>query len=55
MKRCLLLLFPIVLFSMGCIPQEKYDDLLTAYRAKERQNIQTLNGRCPFLVAPRWV
>jgi chemotaxis protein MotB len=43
MKRhlLLLLLLPIALSSLGCIPQEKYDDLLTAYRAKERQNIQT--------------
>ena len=28
---------PAVIFAAGCVPQEKYDDLLSAYRAKEQQ------------------
>ena len=31
------------LATLGCVPQEKYDDLLTAYRAKERQTLQAQN------------
>ena len=37
MRRMILLTAPAVLFAAGCVPQEKYDDLLTAYRAKEQQ------------------
>ena len=39
MRRPLLLVAPLVLSTAGCVPQEKYDDLLTAYRAKEQQTI----------------
>ena len=39
MRRTILLTAPAVLFAAGCVPQEKYDDLLTAYRAKEQQVI----------------
>ena len=31
----------IVLSTAGCVPQEKYDNLLTAYRTKEQQLYQT--------------
>lgn len=37
MRRTILLTAPAVLFAAGCVPQEKYDDLLSAYRAKEQQ------------------
>jgi chemotaxis protein MotB len=37
MRRPLLLVAPLALLAAGCVPQEKYDDLLTAYRAKEQQ------------------
>ncbi len=39
MRRPLLLIAPLALSVAGCVPQEKYDDLLTAYRAKEQQTI----------------
>lgn len=40
MRRPLLLVAPLAALSAaGCVPQEKYDDLLTAYRAKEQQTI----------------
>ena len=40
----------IVLSAVGCVPQEKYDDALNAFRSKEQQlhqanaEIETLNG-----------
>ncbi len=37
MRRPLLLVAPLALSAVGCVPQEKYDDLLSAYRAKEQQ------------------
>ncbi|MBC01929.1 MAG: hypothetical protein CMJ34_01315 [Phycisphaerae bacterium] len=37
MRRTILLTAPAVIFAAGCVPQEKYDDLLSAYRAKEQQ------------------
>ena len=40
MRRAILLLAPIAIATAGCVPQEKYDDLLTAYRAKEQQSIK---------------
>ncbi|MFM1832788.1 MAG: Outer rane porin precursor [Planctomycetota bacterium] len=39
MRRPLLLVAPLALSAAGCVPQEKYDDLLSAYRAKEQQAI----------------
>ncbi len=41
MRRALFILPPIAMVAAGCVPQEKYDDLLTAYRAKEQQSIQS--------------
>ncbi|MFM1833377.1 MAG: Outer rane porin precursor [Planctomycetota bacterium] len=43
MRRPLLLVAPLALSVAGCVPQEKYDDLLTAYRAKEQQAITSRN------------
>ena len=43
MTRKILVLAPIAFATLGCVPQEKYDDLLTAYRAKERQTLQAQN------------
>lgn len=40
MRRAILLLAPLAIATAGCVPQEKYDDLLTAYRAKEQQSIK---------------
>lgn len=40
MRRATFILAPVALAAAGCVPQEKYDDLLTAYRAKEQQSIQ---------------
>ena len=40
MRRALFILAPVAIATAGCVPQEKYDDLLTAYRAKEQQSIQ---------------
>jgi flagellar motor protein MotB len=40
MRRAILLLAPVAIATAGCVPQEKYDDLLTAYRAKEQQSIK---------------
>lgn len=40
MRRISLLIAPVALSAMGCVPQEKYDDLLSAYRAKEQQVIE---------------
>ncbi|MCP4835337.1 MAG: OmpA family protein [Phycisphaera sp.] len=37
MRRTILLFAPVALLAAGCVPQEKYDDLLSAYRAKEQQ------------------
>jgi chemotaxis protein MotB len=37
MRGTLLLIAPLALSAAGCVPQEKYDDLLSAYRAKEQQ------------------
>jgi chemotaxis protein MotB len=42
--------FTVVLSAVGCVPQEKYDDALNAYRSKEQQlhqanaEIETLRG-----------
>ena len=41
MRRALFTLAPVAIVAAGCVPQEKYDDLLTAYRAKEQQSIQS--------------
>lgn len=43
MTRKTLILAPLALSVLGCVPQEKYDDLLTAYRAKEQQTRQAQN------------
>lgn len=43
MTRKILVLAPLALSVLGCVPQEKYDDLLTAYRAKEQQTLQAQN------------
>jgi chemotaxis protein MotB len=43
MRRPLLLVAPLALSAAGCVPQEKYDDLLTAYRAKEQQAMASQN------------
>lgn len=43
MTRKILVLAPIAFSTLGCVPQEKYDDLLTAYRAKEQQTLQAQN------------
>ena len=45
MRRAILLLAPIAIATAGCVPQEKYDDLLTAYRAMEQQSIPTRSSR----------
>mgnify|MGYP002012005674 FL=1 len=37
MRRILLLTVPAAMIATGCVPQDKYDDLLSAYRAKEQQ------------------